>query len=390
MDQIRIEGPTILDGEVAISGSKNAALPILSVHNVPDLKDINTSILLLRHLGARVTRTGSSVHVDDSTINYFSAPHQLTKTIRASIWALGPLVARFGQGEVALPGGCEIGKRPVDMHLAGLEQLGARIDVKRGYVRASTLNHGRLIGARVVMDQVSVGATITVMSAATLAVGTTVIEKAAREPEVVDTANFLKALGARFSGAGGATTTITGVEHLGPNETCIYRVMPDRIEIGTFLVAAAVTGGKVLCRNFPRPDTLSASLQKLREAGAIIQLATKSSQFSKTAPYPGFPTDLQPFFTLLNLGADQRSSGTVTDTVFENRFRYIPELIRMGARAEIRQNGTTVICHGTNKRLSGALVTATDLRAAAALILAGCCAEGTTLVEGISLLDRGL
>ncbi|KAL4948189.1 UDP-N-acetylglucosamine 1-carboxyvinyltransferase [Aspergillus filifer] len=354
MGQIRIRGPT-------------------------RLTDVNTAIILLLPLGAKVARPGSlspSVHVDASTINHFCAPHHLTKAIRASIWALGPLVARFGQGEVALPGGCAINKRSVDMHLAGLEQLGARVDVGKGYVRASAANVGRLRGARILTDKVSVGDTITIMTAATIAVGTTVIENAAREPEMVDTANFLKALGAMISGARGAKITITGVESLGDtNGTCIYRVIPDRIEAGTFLVAAAVTGGKVLCRNSTHPDTLSIPLKKLREAGADIQRPSAVSFW--TAPYPGLPTDLQPLFTLLNLVADEGYSGTVTETVFEVRFRPISELVQK------------VICHGTNKPLSGANVTATDLRAAATLVLAVCCADGTTVVGGISLLERG-
>lgn len=398
MDKFRVQGPTRLTGEVIISGAKNAALPILfaallaeepvEIQNVPKLRDIDTTMKLLSQLGARVERNGS-VHVDAGPVNIFCAPYDLVKTMRASIWALGPLVARFGQGQVSLPGGCAIGARPVDLHIHGLEQLGAKITLEEGYVKASV--DGRLKGAHIVMDKVSVGATVTIMCAATLAEGKTIIENAAREPEIVDTANFLNTLGAKITGAGSDRIIIEGVERLGGG---VYRVLPDRIETGTFLIAAAVSGGKVICRN-TRPDTLEAVLAKLTEAGADIEIGEdwisldmhgrrpKAVNF-RTAPHPGFPTDMQAQFSLLNLVAE--GTGVITETIFENRFMHIPELIRMGAHAEIESN--TVICHGV-ERLSGAQVMATDLRASASLVLAGFIAEGTTIVDRIYHIDRG-
>ncbi|MCV9879731.1 UDP-N-acetylglucosamine 1-carboxyvinyltransferase [Brenneria izbisi] len=398
MDKFRVHGPTRLTGEVTISGAKNAALPILfaallaeepvEIQNVPKLRDIDTTMKLLTQLGARVERNGS-VHVDASEVNVFCAPYDLVKTMRASIWALGPLVARFGQGQVSLPGGCAIGARPVDLHINGLEQLGAEITLEEGYVKAAV--NGRLQGAHIVMDKVSVGATVTIMSAATLAEGTTIIENAAREPEIVDTANFLNTLGAKISGAGSDKVVIEGVARLGGG---VYRVLPDRIETGTFLVAAAVSGGKVVCRQ-TRPDTLDAVLAKLREAGADIETGEDwiildmhgkrpKAVTVRTAPHPGFPTDMQAQFSLLNLVAE--GTGVITETIFENRFMHVPELIRMGAQAEIESN--TVICHGVEK-LSGAQVMATDLRASASLVLAGCIAEGVTTVDRIYHIDRG-
>lgn len=398
MDKFRVQGPTRLAGEVTISGAKNAALPILfaallaeepvEIQNVPKLRDIDTTMKLLGQLGARVERNGS-VHVDASDVNVFCAPYDLVKTMRASIWALGPLVARFGQGQVSLPGGCAIGARPVDLHIYGLEQLGAQIVLEEGYVKATV--DGRLKGAHIVMDKVSVGATVTIMSAATLAEGTTIIENAAREPEIVDTANFLNTLGAKISGAGTDKITIEGVARLGGG---VYRVVPDRIETGTFLVAAAVSCGQIICRN-TRPDTLDAVLAKLREAGAEIEIGEDWISLDmhgkrpkavtvRTSPHPGFPTDMQAQFSLLNLVAE--GTGVITETIFENRFMHVPELIRMGAQAEIESN--TVICHGVDK-LSGAQVMATDLRASASLVLAGCIAEGVTIVDRIYHIDRG-
>ena len=398
MDKFRVQGPTRLSGEVVISGAKNAALPILfaallaeepvEIQNVPKLRDIDTTMKLLSQLGAKVERNGS-VHVDASAVNIFCAPYDLVKTMRASIWALGPLVARFGQGQVSLPGGCAIGARPVDLHIHGLEQLGAKITLEEGYVKAAV--NGRLKGAQIVMDKVSVGATVTIMCAATLAEGKTVIENAAREPEIVDTANFLNTLGAKISGAGTDKITIEGVERLGGG---VYRVLPDRIETGTFLVAAAVSGGKVMCRN-TRPDTLDAVLAKLTEAGAEIENGEDWISLDmhgrrpkavniRTAPHPGFPTDMQAQFSLLNMVAE--GTGVITETIFENRFMHIPELIRMGGHAEIESN--TVICHGVQK-LSGAQVMATDLRASASLVLAGFIAEGATIVDRIYHIDRG-
>ncbi|KAF6665137.1 UDP-N-acetylglucosamine 1-carboxyvinyltransferase [Pantoea sp. ARC270] len=398
MDKFRVQGPTRLSGEVTISGAKNAALPILfaallaeepvEIQNVPKLRDIDTTMKLLSQLGAKVERNGS-VHVDASAVDVFCAPYDLVKTMRASIWALGPLVARFGQGQVSLPGGCAIGARPVDLHITGLEQLGAEIKLEEGYVKASV--HGRLKGALIVMDKISVGATVTIMSAATLATGTTVIENAAREPEIVDTANFLNTLGARISGAGTDKITIEGVERLGGG---VYRVLPDRIEAGTFLVAAAISGGKVMCHK-AQPDTMDAVLSKLRDAGADIETGEDWISLDmhgkrpkavnvRTAPHPGFPTDMQAQFTLLNMVAE--GTGVITETIFENRFMHIPELIRMGGHAEIESN--TAICHGV-ETLSGAQVMATDLRASASLVLAGCIAEGTTFVDRIYHIDRG-
>lgn len=398
MDKFRVQGPTQLSGEVKISGAKNAALPIMfaallaeepvEIQNVPELKDIDTTIKLLNRLGTKVERNGS-IFVDASNVNQFCAPYELVKTMRASIWALGPLVARFGQGQVSLPGGCAIGARPVDLHISGLEQLGAKIVLEEGYVKATV--DGRLKGAAIVMDKVSVGATVTIMTAATLAEGTTIIENAAREPEIEDTANFLNTLGAKVSGAGTDRIVIEGVERLGGGT---YRVLPDRIETGTFLIAAAVSRGKVICRN-ARPNTLDAVLAKLREAGAKIETGEDWISLDmegqrpkavtlRTAPHPGFPTDMQAQFSLLNLVAE--GVGMITETIFENRFMHIPELIRMGAHAEIESN--TVVCHGVEK-LTAAQVMATDLRASASLVLAGCIAEGTTTVERIYHIDRG-
>ena len=398
MDKFRVQGPTQLTGEVIISGAKNAALPILfaallaeepvEIQNVPKLRDIDTTMKLLGQLGARVERNGS-VHVDAGPVNVFCAPYDLVKTMRASIWALGPLVARFGQGQVSLPGGCAIGARPVDLHINGLEQLGAKITLEEGYVKASV--NGRLKGAHIVMDKVSVGATVTIMCAATLAEGKTIIENAAREPEIVDTANFLNTMGAKISGAGSDKIIIEGVKRLGGG---VYRVLPDRIETGTFLVAAAVTGGKIVCRN-TRPDTLDAVLAKLTDAGADIEVGEDWISLDmqgrrpkavniRTAPHPGFPTDMQAQFSLLNMVAE--GTGVITETIFENRFMHIPELIRMGGHAEIESN--TVICQGV-ARLSGAQVMATDLRASASLVIAGFVAQGTTIVDRIYHIDRG-
>lgn len=399
MDKFRVKGPSVLQGEVTISGAKNAALPILfaailaeepvELHNVPELRDIDTSVKLLTRLGAKIERKGTTLRVDASAINEYCAPYDLVKTMRASIWALGPLVARFGHGQVSLPGGCAIGARPVDLHITGLEQLGAKITLDEGYVKAEV--DGRLTGNTIVMDKVSVGATITIMCAAALAKGKTVIENAAREPEIEDTAAFLNALGAKINGAGTDHVVIEGVERLGGGS---HTVVPDRIETGTFLIAAAVSRGKILCRN-AKPDTLDAVLAKLREAGAEIETGDdwisldmkgqrpKAVTF-RTAPHPGFPTDMQAQFSLLNLVAE--GSGMITETIFENRFMHIPELIRMGAHAEIESN--SVLCHGVEK-LSGAQVMATDLRASASLVLAGCIAEGTTIVDRIYHIDRG-
>ena len=400
MEKFRVYGQSRLSGTVNISGAKNAALPILfaailatkpvKLTNVPALKDIETTLKILRKLGVVVDRdeTGS-VLLDASNIDHFTAPYELVKTMRASIWALAPLVARFHQGQVSLPGGCSIGARPVDLHISGLEKLGADIVLEEGYVKAQVLD--RLVGTRIVMEKVSVGATLSIMMAATLAKGTTVIENAAREPEIVDTADFLNKMGAKISGAGSDHITIEGVECL---TGCEHSVVPDRIETGTFLIAAAISGGRVVCQN-TKADTLDAVIDKLREAGAQVDVTENSITLDmlgnrpkavniRTAPHPGFPTDMQAQFTLLNMVAEGTS--IITETIFENRFMHIPELIRMGGKAEIE--GNTAVCHGV-EQLCGAEVMATDLRASISLVLAGCIATGETVVDRIYHIDRG-
>ena len=400
MQKFRVYGQSCLKGTVEISGAKNAALPILfaailatepvTLTNVPDLKDIETTLKILRQLGVVVTRNEQGVvSLDASKIDHFVAPYELVKTMRASIWALAPLVARFNQGQVSLPGGCSIGARPVDLHISGLERLGAQIVLEDGYVKAHV--NGRLSGMRIVMEKVSVGATLSIMIAATLAKGTTVIENAAREPEIADTAEFLNKMGAKISGAGSDAITIEGVERL---TGCQHSIVPDRIETGTFLVAAAISGGRIVCKN-TKADTLDAVIDKLREAGAQVDVTEETITLDmlgnrpkavniRTAPYPGFPTDMQAQFTLLNMVANGTS--IITETIFENRFMHIPELIRMGGKAEIE--GNTAICHGVD-HLSGAEVMATDLRASISLVLAGCIATGETIVDRIYHIDRG-
>lgn len=400
MDKFRVYGQSRLSGSVNISGAKNAALPILfaailatepvKLTNVPELKDIETTLNILRQLGVIANRdeTGA-VLLDASNINHFTAPYELVKTMRASIWALAPLVARFHQGQVSLPGGCSIGARPVDLHISGLEKLGADIVLEEGYVKAQVSD--RLVGTRIVIEKVSVGATLSIMMAATLAKGTTVIENAAREPEIVDTADFLNKMGAKISGAGSDQITIEGVERL---TGCEHSVVPDRIETGTFLIAAAISGGRVVCQN-TKADTLDAVIDKLREAGAQVDVTENSITLDmlgnrpkavniRTAPHPGFPTDMQAQFTLLNMVAEGTS--IITETIFENRFMHIPELIRMGGKAEIE--GNTAVCHGV-EQLSGTEVIATDLRASISLVLAGCIATGETIVDRIYHIDRG-
>jgi len=400
MQKFRVYGQSCLKGTVDISGAKNAALPILfaailatepvTLTNVPDLKDIETTLKILRQLGVEVERNAQGVvRLDASKINHFIAPYELVKTMRASIWALAPLVARFNQGQVSLPGGCSIGARPVDLHISGLERLGAKIVLEDGYVKAYV--DSRLIGTRIVMEKVSVGATLSIMIAATLAKGTTVIENAAREPEIADTAEFLNKMGAKISGAGSDAITIEGVDRL---TGCEHSVVPDRIETGTFLVAAAISGGRIVCKN-TKANTLDAVIDKLREAGAQVDVTEDTITLDmlgnrpkavniRTAPYPGFPTDMQAQFTLLNMVANGTS--IITETIFENRFMHIPELIRMGGKAEIE--GNTAICHGV-AHLSGAEVMATDLRASISLVLAGCIATGETIVDRIYHIDRG-
>lgn len=400
MEKFRVTGPATLSGSVNISGAKNAALPILfaailatepvTLTNVPVLKDVDTTFKILRKLGVVAERAeNGDVHIDASKIDHYIAPYELVKTMRASIWALAPLVARFHEGQVSLPGGCTIGARPVDMHITGLEKMGVTIELDEGYVKATS--NGRLHGAQIYMDKVSVGATLSVMMAGTLAEGTTVIENAAHEPEIVDTAIFLNAMGAKISGAGTGTITIEGVERL---TGCTHRIVADRIETGTFLIAAAVSGGKITCHG-TKADTLEAVIEKLRETGMEVSVTEDTITLDskgqrpkavniRTMPHPGFPTDMQAQFTLLNAIAEGTSR--ITETIFENRFMHIPELNRMGAKGEIE--GNTAICLGVEK-LKAAEVMATDLRASISLVLAGCIAEGETIVDRIYHIDRG-
>ncbi|MBQ4889435.1 UDP-N-acetylglucosamine 1-carboxyvinyltransferase [Shewanella sp. MMG014] len=400
MDKLTIKASKPLSGDVTISGAKNAALPILFagvlaetdfiVSNVPSLRDVNTTFKLLRCLGAEVTDLGNSKYcISAAKLNEFCAPYDLVKTMRASILILGPLLARFGTADVSLPGGCAIGARPVNLHLQGLEQMGAKIEVKEGYIKARV--DGRLKGAHIFMDMVSVGATENLLMAAALADGETIIENAAREPEINDLAHCLIAMGAKISGVGTATLKIEGVERL---SGCEHRVMPDRIETGSFLVAAAVTRGSVRCVSAD-PSSLEAVLAKLEDAGAEIttgedwiELDMKGKRPKavniKTAPYPAFPTDMQAQFCVLNALAEGTSH--VTETIFENRFMHVPELSRMGAEMELE--GNTCIIKGI-ERMNGAQVMATDLRASASLVIAGLMADGVTTVDRIYHLDRG-
>ncbi len=398
MDKFKITGGCTLQGDVTISGAKNAALPILfgtllcdeelHLSNVPHLKDVSTTLKLLEILGSTVKQNGS-VTVLSGAVNHHVAPYELVKTMRASILALGPLTARFGKADVSLPGGCAIGARPVNLHIHGLEQMGATIVVEEGYIKARV--DGRLKGAHILMDMVSVTGTENLLMAAVLADGRTVIENAAREPEVVDLANFLTALGARIQGIGTDTLIIDGVEKLHGGS---YRVQPDRLETGTFLVGAAISGGCVTCHQTD-PSLLEAVLVKLEDAGALIE---KGADWIKldmrgrtlkpvnitTAPYPAFPTDMQAQFTVLNAVA--KGTAMITETIFENRFMHVPELVRMGADIELQ--GNVAICRDT-EHLSGAQVMATDLRASASLVLAGFVAHGTTIVDRIYHIDRG-
>jgi UDP-N-acetylglucosamine 1-carboxyvinyltransferase len=399
LDKLLITGGRRLEGNVKISGAKNAALPILAgtllasdpvlVGNVPQLKDVATMLTLLQSMGVMVTLDEKlNVEIDASEITERRAAYELVKTMRASILVLGPLVARYGEADVSLPGGCAIGARPVNLHVQGLRAMGARVSVEGGYIRARA---DRLKGAHIVFDTVTVTGTENLLMAATLAEGETVLENAAREPEVTDLANCLVGMGARISGAGTGTIHIQGVDELGGTN---YRVMPDRIESGTYLVAAAMTGGRVRLRNAD-PDTLEAVLLKLQEAGAALSTGPDWIELDmrgrrpravdvKTRPYPAFPTDMQAQFCALNALAD--GVGTVTETIFENRFQHVLELQRMGA--DIRIEGNTAICTGV-ERLAAAPVMATDLRASAGLVLAGLAAEGETLVDRIYHVDRG-
>jgi UDP-N-acetylglucosamine 1-carboxyvinyltransferase len=399
MAKIVITGGETLNGEVQISGAKNAVLPILAaglladgpmeIGNVPHLHDVTTTMELLGQMGVDLAIDDKMrIHIDSRRTNQFVAPYDLVKTMRASILVLGPLIARFGQAEVSLPGGCAIGSRPVDQHIKGLQKLGAEISVENGNIRARA---SRLRGARIVFDMVTVTGTENIMMAAVLAQGTSVIENAAQEPEIVDLANCLIAMGAKIQGAGTTTLVIEGVDRL---DGCTYEVLPDRIETGTFLVGGAMTGGRVLARR-TRADTLDAVLMKLEEAGAHINTTADTIELDMrgnrpkavdlvTAPYPAFPTDMQAQFVALNTVAE--GTGIVTETIFENRFMHVQELQRLGA--DIRIEGKAAIVRGV-KKLTGAPIMATDLRASASLVLAGLVADGETTVDRVYHIDRG-
>ena len=399
MDKLSIEGGASLSGQVTISGAKNAALPILAgtllagepvtISNVPHLKDVTTMLSLLQMMGVQVTVDDQlKVEIDAAKVDRCEAPYELVKTMRASILVLGPLVARFGEADVSLPGGCAIGARPVNLHVAGLQAMGADVVVEEGFIKARA---DRLKGAHIVFDTVTVTGTENLLMAAVLADGETVLENAAREPEVTDLANFLIGMGARIKGVGSGTLVVQGVDALGGTD---HAVLPDRIETGTYLVAAAMTGGRVRALN-TAPETLEAVLIKLSEAGASIETGRDwievdmqgrrpASVDVRTAPYPAFPTDMQAQFCAMN--AIAAGVGTITETIFENRFQHVLEMQRMGA--DIQLEGNTAICTGVDK-LTAAPVMATDLRASAGLVLAGLAAEGETLVDRIYHVDRG-
>ncbi len=402
MDKLVIQGGARLHGEVTISGAKNAALPILcaallaetplKLSSVPKLKDVGTTINLLQHMGVVVTRNADKVDLDASNIKILEAPYEMVKTMRASILVLGPLLARFGKARVSLPGGCAIGSRPVDLHIKGLQAMGANIHIEHGYIEASAehLPNKRLQGARYYMDLVTVTGTENLMMAAALAQGTTVLENAAKEPEVVDMADCLIKMGAKIKGAGTDVITIEGVDKLNGAE---HQVVCDRIEAGTYMVAAAMTGGEIKLLNVSA-HLLDAVIEKLREAGATVlsdanTITVKSDGKLKavnirTAPHPAFPTDMQAQFMALNTVASGVSK--VTETIFENRFMHVQEMQRLGA--DINIDGNTALVKGVPE-LEGATVMATDLRASASLVLAGLVAKGQTVIERIYHLDRG-
>ena len=402
MDKLIIQGGNRLNGEVTISGAKNAALPILcasllaetplQLSGVAALKDIDTTIKLLSIMGVKIARNGSEVSLDASEVASFEATYEMVKTMRASILVLGPLLARFGTARVSLPGGCAIGSRPVDLHIKGLQAMGAAIHITHGYIQASTLHlpNRRLQGARYYMDLVTVTGTENLMMAAALAEGATVLENAAKEPEVVDLAEMLIKMGANISGAGTDVITIVGVDKL--NGTT-HNIVCDRIEAGTYMVAVAMTGGEVKLLN-ARADLLDAVIEKLREAGATVtsdrnSVTVKSDGKLKavnirTAPHPAFPTDMQAQFMALNTVAE--GVAKVTETIFENRFMHVQEMQRMGA--DISIDGNTALVKGV-EFLDGATVMATDLRASASLVLSGLVARGETVIERIYHLDRG-
>ncbi|STX28642.1 UDP-N-acetylglucosamine 1-carboxyvinyltransferase [Legionella beliardensis] len=401
MDKLIINGNKPLNGEVFISGAKNSALPIMAatllatdnitIRNVPQLQDVNTMFALLRQLGVQISvDEGRNVQVDSNNVERFVAPYELVKTMRASILVLGPLLTRFGKADVSLPGGCAIGTRPVDLHLKALKSMGADITVKNGFIKARC-KKGRLQGRQLLFDTVTVTGTENIMMAAVLAEGKTTIKNAAREPEIVDLANFLNQIGAKISGAGSATIEIEGVEALSGG---VYSVMPDRIEAGTYLAAGAITRGKVTVRHV-KPENLLSLLCKFEEAGADLTIGEDWISLNMngkrpqsvniiTAPYPAFPTDMQAQFMALNAVAEGASS--VTENIFENRFMHVQELQRMGA--QIQLNGNTAMINGV-EHLTGAPVMATDLRASASLILAALVAEGQTKIERVYHVDRG-
>jgi UDP-N-acetylglucosamine 1-carboxyvinyltransferase len=399
LDKLLIKGGARLEGEIRMSGAKNAVLPILAatlladspmvIRNIPHLHDVTTTMELLGRMGVHLMlNENMDIEVDVRPIKSLYAPYELVRTMRSSILVLGPMLTRFGRADVSLPGGCAIGSRPVNLHIKGLQAMGASIEVENGYIKARVK---RLHGARLVMDIVTVTGTENLIMAAALADGTTLIENAAREPEVADLANCLNQMGAKISGAGTDTIEIQGVDALRGTE---YSVLPDRIETGSYLVAAAMTGGHVKLKD-TCPATMDAILQTLREAGAEITLSEDWIELDMqgrrpravnvhTAPYPAFPTDMQAQFTALNAIAE--GTGTITETVFENRFMHVQEMQRMGAKIQLE--GNTAICTGV-PRLTGAPVMATDLRASASLVLAGLVARGETLVDRIYHIDRG-
>ena len=397
MQKLVVQGGFPLRGEVRISGAKNAALPImcaslltsdvLQLSNMPDLHDIATMRKLLEQMGVKAAVQGDEMALHGAQVDKLEAPYDMVKTMRAAVLVLGPLVARFGEARVSMPGGCAIGSRPVDIHIKGLQAMGATVFIEHGYIHAQAK---RLKGARILFDIVSVTSTENLMMAAALAEGVTVLENAAREPEVVDLAHCLIAMGAKIEGAGSHTIVITGVDRL---HGAAHRIMPDRIESGTFLVAAAATGGSIVLRD-TRADILDSVLEKLVEAGARIRSDSESIHLDmtgrprsvnvRTAPYPAFPTDMQAQFMALNVIAD--SSAMVVETIFENRFMHVQELRRLGARIDVE--GNTALVHGVD-HLEGATVMATDLRASACLVIAGLVAQGETVIDRIYHLDRG-
>ena len=402
MDKLIINGPSKLNGNVSISGAKNAALPILTasllssqnieLENIPELQDIKTTIKLLEEFGVRISKKEHSLICNAEKVNKFDAPYEMVKTMRASILVLGPLLARFSKARVSMPGGCAIGSRPVDIHIKGLEAMGAKITVNHGYIEASSshLNNGRLQGAKIFMDQVTVTGTENLMMAGVLANGKTILYNAAREPEVVDLGKLLQKMGAKIWGLGSDRIIIEGVKNL---KGAKHQIMFDRIETGTYLIAGAMTGGEITCQNADA-SKMESVIQKLLEAGAEIKteknsITVKSNQRLRavnltTAPYPGFPTDMQAQFMALN--AFSEGVGEITESIFENRFMHVQELRRMGALIDIKQN--TAIIRGGDS-LQGTNVMATDLRASAGLVLAALVAKGDTKIDRIYHLDRG-